>query len=147
MKFKSLQFTSIGGVDHANRFSTDQNIQGRDRPTFPTTRPRRPISAPVRTEAAIFHFLTIECVGCLSARRKSSRRVRGGHLTLDEACARYALSIEEFLAWQHGISLFGLAGLRVYREQGRERTKPSPEDVRSKVRLNRKAVRAPSNSG
>ena len=70
--------------------------------------------------------------------------VRGGHLTLDEACERYALSIEEFLAWQHGISLFGLAGLRVYREQGREHAKPSPEDVRSKVRLNRKAARPPN---
>ncbi len=72
--------------------------------------------------------------------------VRGGFLTLDEACARYALSIEEFLAWQHGISLFGLAGLRVYREQGRERER-SPAEVRSKVRLGRRAAHRPSNSG
>ena len=72
--------------------------------------------------------------------------VRGGHLTLDEACARYALSIEEFLAWQHGISLFGLAGLRVYREQARERANPSPEDIKSKMRRNRKAA-SPSNEG
>jgi hypothetical protein len=72
--------------------------------------------------------------------------VRGGMLTLDQACERYALSIEEFLAWQHGISLFGLAGLRVYREQGRERSPPL-EDVRARVRLKRKAPRPPSNGG
>jgi Protein of unknown function (DUF1153) len=39
--------------------------------------------------------------------------VREGYLTFDEACERYALSVEEFLTWQHGIDLFGLAGLRV----------------------------------
>ncbi len=73
--------------------------------------------------------------------------VRSGILTLDEACERYALSIEEFLAWQHGISLFGLAGLRVYHEHGREHAKPSPDDVRTKARLNRKATRHSSNGG
>ena len=39
--------------------------------------------------------------------------VRNGFLTFDDACQLYALSVEEFLAWQHGIDLFGLAGLRV----------------------------------
>ena len=49
--------------------------------------------------------------------------VRGGLLTLEEACARYSLSIEEFLAWQRAIERHGLAGLRTtriqqYREAG-----------------------------
>jgi hypothetical protein len=39
--------------------------------------------------------------------------VRGGILSLNEAQERYALSIEEYLTWQHGIDLFGLAGLRM----------------------------------
>ena len=43
--------------------------------------------------------------------------VRGGLLTLNEACERYALSVEEFLAWQHAIERFGIAGLRATRAQ------------------------------
>ena len=36
--------------------------------------------------------------------------VRGGLLSLDEACRRYTLTVEEFLAWQHAIDRFGLGG-------------------------------------
>jgi hypothetical protein len=43
--------------------------------------------------------------------------VRDGVLSLDEACKRYALSIEEYLAWQYGLELFGLAGLQVNKQQ------------------------------
>jgi len=43
--------------------------------------------------------------------------VRGGFLSLDDALQRYGLSIEEYLTWQHGIDLFGHAGLRVNRTQ------------------------------
>ena len=43
--------------------------------------------------------------------------VRGGLLSLEEACARYTLTVEEFLAWQHAIDRFGLAGLRATRVQ------------------------------
>ena len=35
--------------------------------------------------------------------------VRGGLLSLDDACKRYTLTVEEFLAWQHAIDRFGLA--------------------------------------
>ena len=49
--------------------------------------------------------------------------VRGGVLSLNEAQERYALSIEEYLTWQHGIDLFGLAGLRVDGPQKRRRGK------------------------
>jgi len=51
--------------------------------------------------------------------------VRGGVLSLNEAQERYALSIEEYLTWQHGIDLFGLAGLRVDGPQQRRRGKTS----------------------
>jgi hypothetical protein len=43
--------------------------------------------------------------------------VRGGLLTLDEACDRYRLTNEEFLTWQKSIDRHGLAGLRTTRLQ------------------------------
>jgi len=43
--------------------------------------------------------------------------VRNGLISLDEACRRYTLSIEEFLSWQRLIDSHGLAGLRVTRLQ------------------------------
>ena len=38
--------------------------------------------------------------------------VRGGLLSLEEACTRYTLSVDEFLNWQAAIDKHGLAGLR-----------------------------------
>jgi hypothetical protein len=43
--------------------------------------------------------------------------VRSGVLTLEDACTRYKLSLEEFLSWQRLIDSHGLAGLRVTRLQ------------------------------
>jgi hypothetical protein len=43
--------------------------------------------------------------------------VRGGLLSLDEACQRYKLTVEEFLSWQASIDDHGLAGLRTTRIQ------------------------------
>lgn len=43
--------------------------------------------------------------------------VRGGLLSLEEACNRYTLTVEEFLAWQKAIDRHGLAGLRTTRVQ------------------------------
>jgi len=43
--------------------------------------------------------------------------VRSGILSLDEACARYTLSVEEFLSWQRSIDRHGLRGLRTTRIQ------------------------------
>jgi hypothetical protein len=43
--------------------------------------------------------------------------VRGGLLSLDEACTRYTLTVAEFLAWQRAIERFGLPGLRATRVQ------------------------------
>jgi hypothetical protein len=43
--------------------------------------------------------------------------VRGGLLSLEEACSRYALTVDEFLAWQRSIDHYGLAGLRATRIQ------------------------------
>ena len=43
--------------------------------------------------------------------------VRGGLLTLDEACERYRLTNEEFIAWQKAIERHGMPGLRTTRIQ------------------------------
>jgi hypothetical protein len=53
------------------------------------------------------------------ARRKAQvvGAVRAGRLSLEEACARYRLSAEEFLAWERMIDRHGLPGLRVTRLQ------------------------------
>lgn len=53
------------------------------------------------------------------ARRKATvvAAVRSGLITLDEACRRYTLSVEEYLSWERAIERHGLAGLRVTRLQ------------------------------
>jgi Protein of unknown function (DUF1153) len=37
--------------------------------------------------------------------------VRGGLLTLDEACKRYGITPEEYLNWRDSMARFGMAGL------------------------------------
>jgi Protein of unknown function (DUF1153) len=53
------------------------------------------------------------------ARRKAVivNAVRCGAISLDEACLRYQLSVEEFRAWQQAVDAHGVAGLRVTRLQ------------------------------
>ncbi len=43
--------------------------------------------------------------------------VQTGRLSLDEACVRYGITIEEFLSWQRLLDEHGLQGLRVTRLQ------------------------------
>jgi hypothetical protein len=43
--------------------------------------------------------------------------VRSGVLSLEEACRRYNLSTEEFIAWERSIDRHGVPGLRVTRLQ------------------------------
>lgn len=43
--------------------------------------------------------------------------VRSGLISLEEACERYSLSVEEFLSWQRLIESHGMRGLRTTRLQ------------------------------
>jgi hypothetical protein len=43
--------------------------------------------------------------------------VNGGLLSVDEVCARYNLTVEEFAGWQRAIDRSGMPGLRVTRIQ------------------------------
>jgi hypothetical protein len=61
--------------------------------------------------------------------------VRGGLLSLDDACSRYGLSSDEVLSWQHRVDHFGLAGLRTTRTQFYLRTDSGSESSRLCGRL------------
>ena len=56
--------------------------------------------------------------------------VRGGLLSLEEACSRYSLDPDEILSWQHCIDRFGLAGLRTTRTQFYLRGVARPDSLR-----------------
>ena len=48
--------------------------------------------------------------------------VNGGLMSIDQACDRYSISLEEFTSWQRAVDRSGMPGLRVtrlkhYREQ------------------------------
>ena len=68
--------------------------------------------------------LTIADLPPASTRRWVIRRkaevvaaVRGGLLSIEEACDRYKLTVDEFLSWQRSIDRHGLPGLRATRVQ------------------------------
>ncbi len=63
--------------------------------------------------------LTLSDLPPVSTKRWVSRRkaevvaaVDGGLISLEEACRRYSLSIEEFLSWQRAYDRLGQKGLR-----------------------------------
>ncbi len=43
--------------------------------------------------------------------------VRGGLISLEEACTRYDLTVDEFMGWKSAIDQHGVAGLRTTRLQ------------------------------
>ena len=53
------------------------------------------------------------------ARRKAQvvAGVRAGLISLDDACKRYTLTVEEFLSWADAVDRHGVRGLRVTRLQ------------------------------
>ncbi len=53
------------------------------------------------------------------ARRKAQvvAGVRGGLISLDDACRRYGLTVEEFMSWAQTVDQHGVQGLRVTRLQ------------------------------
>ena len=53
--------------------------------------------------------------GSSAARPRSSPPLRAGCLSVDEACKRYSLSLEEFTSWQRAVDRSGMPGLRVTR--------------------------------
>ena len=81
----------------------------------------------IRTASAIGPLgerLTIACLPAPRTARWVARRkaqvvaaVNGGLLTIEEACERYSLALEEFASWQRAVDRSGMAGLRVTKLQ------------------------------
>lgn len=68
-----------------------------------------------------------------STRRWTIRRklgvieaVRGGWVPIEEVCRIYAISVDEFIAWERDIDQFGVYGLRTTRYQIYRHRKPRP---------------------
>ena len=68
--------------------------------------------------------LTIESLPAPGTTRWVVRRkaevvaaVNGGLLSVDEACERYSLTLEEFAGWQRAVDRFGMPGLKQTRLQ------------------------------
>ena len=68
--------------------------------------------------------LTVESLPPVDTTRWVVRRkaevvaaVAGGLLSVDDACKRYSLSLEEFTSWQRAVDRSGMPGLRVTRIQ------------------------------
>lgn len=57
--------------------------------------------------------------------------VRAGLISLEEACERYRLSVEEFLSWQRLIDKHGLRGLRTTRLQQYRKSPNNDEPILS----------------
>lgn len=51
--------------------------------------------------------------------------VRGGLLSLEDACERYALTVEEYLSWQRNVDRYGLPGLRATHQEPDHRSHKS----------------------
>src|SRR4028118_1068021 len=68
--------------------------------------------------------LTIDSLPPAGTTRRAGRRkaeggsaVSGGLPSVDEACERYGLTLEEFASWQRAVDRSGMPGLRVTRIQ------------------------------
>lgn len=68
--------------------------------------------------------LTLDALPPSSQNRWTIRRkaevvaaIKGGLLTIDEACNRYSLTLEEIATWQNSVNRSGMQGLRVTRIQ------------------------------
>lgn len=61
------------------------------------------------------------------ARRKAEvvAAVRGGLITLQEACLRYRLSVDEFRSWERLLEAHGVAGLKITQTR---RYRPGPRN-------------------
>lgn len=83
-------------------------------------------SEPAKTQHRVIgptgEVLTLETLPPPDTKRWVIRRkaevvaaVRGGLLSLEQACARYGLSPEEIATWQRLVEAYGLPGLRTTR--------------------------------
>jgi Protein of unknown function (DUF1153) len=82
---------------------------------------------------------TLDELPSLNVKRWTARRkaavviaVSDGRILREEACRRYQLSSEEFLAWEDSFKTYGNAGLHIARLQQQQHRRP-PETLCPKV--------------
>jgi hypothetical protein len=103
-----------------------RHIWNKPAPASSPAQPTGPGSPPAGAEADALRFADLPPPNTKRwvTRRKAEvvAAVRNGVISLDEACHRYKLSIEEFASWQALIDNHGLAGLRATRVQDYRKT-------------------------
>ncbi len=79
---------------------------------------------PAKVIGPLGEALTLDSLPPAGTRRWVVRRkaevvaaVNGGLLTINDACERYDLTLEEFASWQRAVDRSGMPGLRVTRIQ------------------------------
>lgn len=79
---------------------------------------------PAKVIGPLGEALTLDSLPPPGTRRWVVRRkaevvaaVNGGLLTINDACERYDLTLEEFASWQRAVDRSGMPGLRVTRIQ------------------------------
>jgi hypothetical protein len=84
-----------------------------------TTAPEKKVVIGPEGEPITFDTLPARSTTRWVARRKAQvvAAVKGGLLSIDEVCDRYALTIEEYASWQRALERSGLAGLRITKLQ------------------------------
>ena len=80
--------------------------------------PMRPVLAPDGTVLTLTNLPSPDAQRWVASRKAIVvAAVRGGLLSMSDACARYRLTTEEFLSWQTQVDRNGLKGLRATRVQ------------------------------
>ena len=88
--------------------------------------PMRRVLAPDGTVLTLADLPSPDAQRCVASRKAIVvAAVRGGLLSMSDACARYRLTTEEFLNWQTQVDQNGLQGLRTTRIQ-EYRGRPQP---------------------
>ena len=82
-------------------------------------------------------------------KRKASlvRALQAGLLTIDEACARYSVSIDELLSWERELARDGEGGLRVSRVQAHRKVRAERHPVPVRRRSGLARISDPGGAG
>ncbi len=110
----SLTPGALSPPEVSNQISASNEVSSHSEPPAAATRAIGPSGEP----------LTLETLPAPNTKRWVIRRkaevvaaVRSGLLSMEQACERYMLSVEEFLSWQGLVESHGILGLRTTRLQ------------------------------
>ena len=100
------------------RLDTARDRGAREFALSPQVQPSMPSQAAAAMPVALTELPPVTTTRWVTRRKAAVvAAVREGVLTLEEACRRYQLSVEEFTSWQRLVDRHGLPGLRATRIQ------------------------------